>query len=91
MSLDFMETDVPDSETVFRFQGFVGDVKVFVPEDVGVSVLSTAFVNNVRVLGEKRDGFLAPVDIASANYETAKKKIRIENTKFVGDIKVRLG
>jgi predicted membrane protein len=66
-------------------------VKVYVPEDVGVSVSSSAFVTDARVLGEKRDSFLAPVNIASANYETAKKKIHIESACFVGDIKVRLG
>ena len=87
--LDFMEAEIPVGETVFRNYGFVVPVKVYVPEDVGVAVSSTAFVTDARVLGEKRDSFLAPINISTANYETAEKKIRIEATCFVSEIKVR--
>jgi lia operon protein LiaF len=64
-------------------------VRLIVPEDVGVSLSSSAFVSDVRLFGRKRDSILAPVRMTSENYETAERQVRLETTAFVGDVKVR--
>jgi len=89
VDLDMTSADIPTGETRLRVFGFVGDVDVLVPEGVGVSVSSMAFVTDARVLGQKRDSFLAPVHLTSDDYETAERKIRLETTFFVGDLKVK--
>lgn len=87
--LDMTGADIPAGETRIRVFGFVGDVKLLAPEGVGVSVSSTSFITDARVLGQKRDSFLTPLHFASAGYETAERKVRLEVNCFVGNLRVR--
>ena len=89
VELDMTRADIPVGETRLRVFGFVGDVDVFVPAGVGVSVSSTAFVTDGRVLGQKRDRFLSTLHLASEDYETAERKIGLETTFFVVDLRVK--
>jgi len=89
LKLDMSSAQIPEGETLIRTYGFVGDVKLVVPEGVGVSVSSTAFVTDSKVLGRKQDTFLATFRFASDNYETAERKIRLESTAFVTDLRIR--
>jgi len=88
--LDMTGADIPVGETQIRILGFVGDVRVRVPEDVGVSVSCASFVTEARVLGRKHSRlFFAPLQVSSEGYEEAERKLRLEINCFVGDIKVR--
>ncbi len=87
--LDMTEADIPVGETRLRIFGFVGDVRLLVPQGVGVSVSSTSFVADVRVLGQKRESFLMPIQFASEDYETAERKVHVEMGYFVGNLRVR--
>jgi lia operon protein LiaF len=82
------EAEIPDGDTQIRVWSFVGDVRLYVPQDVGVSVFSSAFVAGVRLFGAKRDRILSPLEMTSDNYETAQRRIRLETTSFVGDVRV---
>jgi len=88
VKLDMTEADIPVGETRIRVFGFVGDVRLLVPEKVGVSVSSESFFTDARVLGRKRDSFLAPMRFASENYETAERKVQLEMSYFVGNLRV---
>jgi hypothetical protein len=85
--LDTTQAEVPEGETPIRVFAFVGDVRLRVPEGVGVSVSSTAFITDARLFGQKRDGVLAPVRLTSDSYETAKRKLHLEMTCFIASIR----
>jgi len=87
--LDMSGAEIPVGESVYRIYGFIGDVDLLVPPGVGVSVSSAAFINEVRLLGHKQSSILFPVDIASDNYETAERKIRLDVAFFISDVKVK--
>ena len=87
--LDLTGAEIPAGETVYRIYGFIGDVDLIVPQGVGVSVSSAAFINEVRVLGRKQSSILLPVDIASEDYETAERKIRLDVAFFISDVKIK--
>jgi len=89
VQLDMTSAEIPAGETRIRIFGFVGDVKLIMPEGVGVSVSSTSFVTDARVLGQKRDSFLTPLHFASDGYEAAERKVRLEVNCFVGNLRVR--
>lgn len=91
VDLDMTRAEVPVGESKIRLFGFVGDVDLLVPEGVGVTVSSTAFVTDARVFGRKRDSIMFPFHQASDDYETAERKIRLEVTSFVADIKIKRG
>jgi predicted membrane protein len=87
--LDFTQAEIPPGETEIRIFTFIGDVKVLVPEGLGVSVSSTAFISSAKVLDRKRDSFVAPVEVTTEGYETAERKVRLETLCFISDVKVK--
>ena len=86
--LDLSQAEIPAGETRIGVYGFIGDVDLFVPPDMGVAVSSTAFVTDSKLWGEKRDAFIAPVYQTSDGYETADRKVRLDCYFFILDIDV---
>jgi len=85
---DMSEAEIPQGDTNLKSQGFVGSVKLRVPEGVGVLISSTAFVTDVRLFGQKQNSFVSPVTMQSPDYASAEKRIHLETLYFVGDIKI---
>jgi len=85
---DLSETEIPEGETKLRVHGFVGSVKMRVPEGIGVELNSTAFVTDARLIDQKQNIFISPVNMRTPGYEESQKKIRLETLYFVGDIKI---
>lgn len=89
VNLDFSEAVIPPGETVVRVFCFVTTIRVTVPEGVGVVVSPLSFLADVKMLGKKRDIFLAQSSLASEDYDTAERKIQVQPTCFVADVRVR--
>jgi len=87
--LDLTNAEIPIGETVYRIYGFIGDVDLIVPQGVGVSVSSAAFVNEVKVFGIKQTSFLFPVEVTSEAYAAADRKIRLDVAFFISDVKIK--
>ena len=68
VDLDLTRAVLSSGETKIRLFGFVGEVSVLVPEDVGIVVSSNAFVTDAKVLGEEVDNILVPYSRSSMNY-----------------------
>lgn len=88
--LDLTKAQIPYGETKINISAFIGDVKVFVPNDsdLGVYVSTNSFIGDMSVLGQKRSGFMSNADMESPHYREAGKKIRINISVFIGDVKV---
>jgi lia operon protein LiaF len=89
MDLDMTAAEITPGETQIRAFGFIGDIELSVPADVGVSIASTAFVSEVKLGSNKEERFIAPLRLETDGYKTAERKIRLESTFFVGEVKVR--
>ena len=83
------EADIPTGETRLRLLGFVGDIDVQIPESVGLSIASLAFVTDAKILGDKTSNIVTPFEYTSPGYAESERKIRLETTFFVADLKVR--
>jgi len=88
-TFDLTQVTLPPGETVIRFLGFVGDLKLIVPEGVAVAVSSAAFLTSSRVFGVKKDNFLEPFETATEGYAAAESKLRFESWHFVTGLKLR--
>ncbi len=88
--LDFTQTDIPEGETAIKFYGFVGDLNLALPAEIGFKLNAYGFVTNTRILGEKQTGFfLQPVQEQSENYMTASRKVNIDLLAFIGEVDIR--
>lgn len=89
--LDLTNAQIPYGETRINISAFVGDIKVYIPDDMdlGVSVNSSSFVGDMQVLDESRSGFMSNVQLKTPYYKESGKKVRITVSAFIGDIKVK--
>lgn len=89
MDLEMTEALIPPGETTLRFYTVVGDVDMYIPQTVGVSVRAFAFVVDGDLLGRDYESFFTPVEVASEGYAAAERRIRVEVYGFITDLKVR--
>lgn len=88
--LDLTKAQIPYGETKINISAFIGDVKVFIPNDsdLGVYVSTNSFIGDMSVLGETRSGFMSNAGLESPHYRETGKKLRINVSVFIGDVKV---
>ena len=88
--LDMSRAQFPLGETVIRLNGFVYDADLTAPDNVGVSIVANGFVVDTKLGAQHSENFLSGVQLATANYPTAERKLRVVMNSFVGDIRVNL-
>jgi lia operon protein LiaF len=88
--IDLTKASIPYGETKITISSFMGDVKVYVPNDleVGVAVTCSAFHGEVKVLDHYDNGFMKNIQQQTPFYGDASKKVRIIVSTFLGDVKV---
>jgi predicted membrane protein len=89
VEIDLTQAEIPSGESVIRIFSFVGDVNVFAPASVGLLVRSSGFFVDADLLGEKIETFLSPAEGVSQNYASADRRVRVELTSFVAEMKAR--
>ncbi|MDT3425069.1 lia operon protein LiaF [Paenibacillus forsythiae] len=89
--LDLTNAQIPYGETKINLSAFIGDLKVYIPDDMdlGISINSSSFIGDMEVLDHSRSGFMSSVQCKTPYYKEAGKKIRINISAFIGDIKVK--
>jgi lia operon protein LiaF len=88
--LDLTKAQIPYGETRINISSFIGDVKVYVPDDceLGILVVSSTFIGDVKVFGRKEGGIMSSSSIQTPRYSEADKKIKLVVSSFIGDTRV---
>lgn len=89
VDIDLTSAQVPAGETSLHLYNFIGDVEIFLPATVGLSLTADGFLNSIKWMGAKQDNFLTSTHLTTAGYDQAERKVRVDVTSFIGDIKVR--
>ncbi|MNC33749.1 hypothetical protein D3C75_821550 [compost metagenome] len=89
--IDLTKASIPMGETKLTVSAFIGDVKVFVPNDIQleISVSASAFIGDMRVLDRYEGGMFRNMRYDTRNYAEADKKIHLTVSMFIGDITVK--
>ena len=89
--LDLTRANIPYGETRINISAFIGDVKVFVPNDVQleVSVRASSFLGDIQVFERREGGFLRHMKAESPQYYEAEKRVLINASMFIGDVRVK--
>jgi lia operon protein LiaF len=89
-NLDLTKAQIPIGETRIYVSSFIGDVKVFVPNDLGVGlqVVSSCLIGDVKVLDQKRGGLFNQMSVETPSYADADKRVVIVVSSFIGDVRV---
>ncbi len=86
VDLDFTQAEVPMGETTIRIYGLVGEVRVTVPQGIGVMVNSNGLLTDAKLFGKPQTSFVAPVETTNGDFATAERRVRIETFFFVVDL-----
>ncbi|HEY2492980.1 MAG TPA: cell wall-active antibiotics response protein LiaF [Paenibacillus sp.] len=88
--IDLTNAQIPYGKTKINISAFIGDIKVYVPDDMdlGVKVNSSSFIGDMSVLSESRSGFISSIQSSTPHFREAQKKVIINVSAFIGDIKV---
>jgi lia operon protein LiaF len=88
--IDLTKASIPMGETKLNVSAFIGDVKVYVPNDIQleISVNASAFIGDMHVLDRHEGGILRSMRYDTRNYAEADKKIHLTVSMFIGDITV---
>ncbi len=89
-TIDLTKAQIPLGETKIYVSCFIGDVKVFVPGDanVGVQVVSSSLIGDVRVWDQKRGGLFNSMSVESPFYADTDKRVVLVASAFIGDVRV---
>jgi len=87
VKLDFSQADVPPGETFIHIYHLIGDVSLRTSDQVGLSLTANGLINTVKWWGAKQDNFLNEVQLATPNYDQAERRVKVEVTTLIGDIK----
>jgi len=90
--IDLTKAQIPYGETKINISAFIGDVKIFVPDDmdVGVVAVSSAFIGDLAVFSQKQGGFMSNIKAQTPYYNEANKKVKLIVSVFIGDVKVNM-
>ena len=89
--IDLTRASIPRGETSIHVTAFIGDVKIFIPNDmdVEVRVMASSFIGDMKVLDRRESGFLRSVRTQTSHYEEAEHKIVVTTSMFIGDITIK--
>ncbi|HEY4391836.1 MAG TPA: cell wall-active antibiotics response protein LiaF [Paenibacillus sp.] len=90
--IDLTKAQIPYGETKIHISAFIGDVKIFVPDDmdIGVVAVSSAFIGDLSVFSQKQGGFMSNIKAQTPYYNEANKKVKLIVSVFIGDVKVNM-
>ncbi|XID93286.1 cell wall-active antibiotics response protein LiaF [Paenibacillaceae bacterium WGS1546] len=89
-TLDLTKAQIPVGETKIYVSSFIGDVKVFVPNDlsVGLQVESSCLIGDVKVLDQKRGGLFNQMTVETPSFGDTEKRVILIVSSFIGDVRV---
>lgn len=90
LNLDFSLAIPEENEITLVMQGIIGDIDLFIPEDMGISVESSVLFGQVRVATERESGMMNKIHWTSPHYATAGTRVKLIVSYIVGDIDIKI-
>ncbi|MCM3125461.1 MULTISPECIES: cell wall-active antibiotics response protein LiaF [Bacillaceae] len=88
--IDLSMTVLPKGETVIFIRNIIGNVKVYVPYDVEVTLRHSSIVGSAEVFGHQEGRVLnQSLYVQTPGYEEAGQKVKIFTSMIVGNIEVK--
>lgn len=88
--IDLTRAHIPVGETRIYVSAFIGDVKIYVPGDhsVGIRVVSSCLIGDVKVLEQKRGGLFNQMSAETPGFQDTDKQVVLIVSCFIGDVRV---
>ena len=87
--LDFTNAEFHEGEGRIKLFGFVNEMKIILPEDVGLRFESISFVSEFRGFEGKQERIMASLEYETPGYANTEKRVQIQSLGFVSEIQVK--
>lgn len=87
--LDFSNAIFPRGEATIKLFGFVSEVEIILPEDVGLNLESTAFVTDYQGLDRREERFFSSIIYQSPQFSDMEKRVNLQVVAFVTEINIK--
>ncbi|MGD6965409.1 hypothetical protein FZC78_15175 [Rossellomorea vietnamensis] len=85
---DISKAYVPEGETPIQIKGWIGDVKMLIPEDIPVDIYVAGSIGDIKIFGQKSSDIKPNLSYRSPGYEEAEKKLKIEIEYSIGSVRI---
>ncbi len=85
---DFSKAFIPEGETPIDIKGWIGDVKMIIPENVPVEITLKVQVGDIKLFDQKSADIRSELYYRSPEYELASKKIKLNVNVKIGSIRI---
>jgi predicted membrane protein len=89
IKIDLSRAIIPPGEHIIAIRGLVGDVELFVPYDLDISVAAGVAVGALNVMGEAGESPGRRGRYTTRGYAEAVSKVKIAVSLAIGDVAVR--
>ncbi|RSL34381.1 hypothetical protein D7Z54_04275 [Salibacterium salarium] len=89
IAIDFSKAIVDEGETVIVLHGGIGDVDLYIPSDLHISIQASASLGDINVLKHREEGINKQAMVQTENYKESNRKVKIIISVILGDIDVR--
>lgn len=86
--IDLEKLDIVSGEKTLQISGVFGDIKVAAPRKIPFLVKASILAGDLKIMGEKHDGFSIEKTYRSEGYDSAVNRLNIYISHVFGDIKV---
>jgi hypothetical protein len=90
VKIDLRQAQIPEGERRVLLGYLVGGVDVWVPQDLAISATGRVLVGGLKMLDRKDEGVFLERTIKSPNYDVATRRVYIEASLLIGNIRIRL-
>ncbi|EMA6342039.1 cell wall-active antibiotics response protein LiaF [Bacillus cytotoxicus] len=89
VEMDLTTAMIPEGETVIVIRGVIGNIRLYVPYDIELSLNHSVIVGRVLLPGHEETGLNRNVTFKTEQYREAPRRIKIISSLVVGDTEVR--
>lgn len=86
--IDLRTAKIPDGETVLHATAIMGEVNIFVPEDIAVVCRGNCVMGGLNFFGREQGGFMTTHEAEYGDVENGAKIVRIQCESIMGNVKV---
>lgn len=89
VEIDLTTAMIPEGETVIVIRGVIGNIRLYVPYDIELSLNHSVIMGRVSLPGHEETGFNRNVTFRTEQYKETPRRIKIISSLVVGDTEVR--
>lgn len=89
VKFDLTQAIIPERHININVSGLIGDIVIYLPEDLPFKTNCYAKLGEVSVLQENRSGVGNLISLETPDYSTATRKLDIQVQLKIGEVKIR--